>query len=381
MIYLDNAATTFPKPECVYDVVDKIQRNLAVNAGRGSYSSAKKANSIIESVRMKLCRLTNATSASDVVITPSATIAMNEIIDGLPWCDNINVYVSPFEHNAVIRPLYKIANLYGIEIIQIPYNPKTQELDKIKMQNMFALKHPYAVFINQISNVTGLILDVGYIFNEAKKYNSFTILDASQSMGMIDLNVRELKADFTVFAGHKNLYSHLGVGGFIKNTDTKLNKVLCGGTGSDSLNPNMPENYPYGYEPASYNIISIASLNASLDWLMSEGISNIYNHKKELTEYAINKLGKIPRIKIYKPENSDNHIAIISFNHSDYQCSEIAEILDEDFNIAVRSGYHCAPYIHQLIGTIETFGTVRISFGYFNTKNDVDALISAIEEI
>ena len=186
--------------------------------------------------------------------------------------------------------------------------------------------------------------------------------------------------DFLVFAGHKNLYGNLGTGGFVYNSNVKLKTFLTGGTGSDSLNLNMPEQLPDLYEPASHDIISISALNASLLWINDTNLKNIYTHKKELTDYAIQKLSELSSVTLYLPENKDNHIAIISLTHIDYRPEELADILDNDFDIAVRSGYHCAPYVHKLIGTEDNGGTLRISIGYFNTKNDVDLLINALSE-
>ncbi|MDE6833104.1 MAG: aminotransferase class V-fold PLP-dependent enzyme, partial [Ruminococcus sp.] len=363
MIYLDNAATTFPKPEEVYRAIEEIQRKNAVNAGRGTYTVARTAENIITSVRNKLAELTGCFYSDSVVISPSATIAMNQIINGISWHKDSKVYITPFEHNAVVRTIRHMADTYGFEIIMLPFDSITHEIDEQKMINMFAFKHPDAVFVNHISNVTGTILPVKKIFSTAKKYNAITVLDASQSLGLLECDIRKISVDFIVFAGHKNLYGHIGAGGFICGGNVKLNAFITGGTGSDSLNTDMPDDYPARYEAGSHNILSIASLDASLDWIMSTGIDNIYLHKKELTDYAIEKLGKLNGINMYLPENRRNHIAVVSFTHNEYLPNELADILDIDFDIAVRSGYHCAPYVHRLIGTEKCGGTVRVSIG------------------
>ena len=199
-------------------------------------------------------------------------------------------------------------------------------------------------------------------------------------MGMLPVGVSS-DIDFIVFAGHKNLYSNFGVGGFVYNSNVELVPVITGGTGSDSLNHNMPDAMPVKYEAASHDVVAIASLNASLEWLKDIGIKSIYNHKKELTEYLIDRLSKNKSIKMYVPTDLNKHIAVVSITHKSYRPEELAEILDGDFDIAVRCGYHCAPYVHELIGTKEGNGTVRISLGYFNNRNDVDALIGALDEL
>lgn len=381
MIYLDNAATTFPKPECVYVATDNAQRNLALNAGRGTYSSACEAASVIDETRTLLAKLVKADSANDVVFTPSSTIAMNQIIGGIDWSGVTNVYITPFEHNAVVRPLALMAKRYGFAINFIPFDGEKQSLDAEKMANMFAIKHPDVVFVDHVSNVTGLILPVREIIGQAKKYNAVSVVDASQSLGMVEVNIKEMRADFLVFAGHKNLYAHFGVGGFIHGGNRSLDVFLAGGTGSDSLNSDMPASIPAKFEPASHNIIAIASLNASLKWLNETGVDNVYKHKKELTEYAVKRLSSLDSLKLYIPENQDSHIAVISLTHSNYAPNELAEILDADFGIAARSGYHCAPHVHGLIGTEKTMGTLRISVGFFTNRSDIDKLFSALNEL
>ena len=381
MIYLDNAATTYPKPESVLAAVEECQRNFAVNAGRGTYKAARQASNVIYNTRVALAKLVNMSNENNVILAPSATIAMNIVLNGLEYNNGTTVYITPFEHNAVARPLKRLSDIYGFSIEMLPFNGKTQKLDVDAMHNKFIVKHPNVVIANHISNVTGNILPVEEIFNASKEYGATNILDASQSLGLVPINLSTLKTDFLVFAGHKNLYGNFGSGGFFYNSDVNLKPFLTGGTGSDSLNLDMPERLPDIYEPASHDIISASALNASLSWINDVGVNNLFTHKKELTDYAVQKLSELSSVTLYLPEDRENHIAIISLTHSDYRPEELADILDNDFGIAVRSGYHCAPYVHKLIGTEENAGTVRISIGYFNTKDDIDSLITALREL
>lgn len=381
MIYFDNAATTYPKPEIVYIAVNECQRNYAVNAGRGTYRTARQASEIIRSTRVALAKLVNISNENNVILSPSATIAMNIVLNGLEYTPNTTIYITPFEHNAVARPLKKLADIYGFSIEMIPFDKKTQELDVETMQNKFIVKHPDVVIVNHISNVTGNVLPIDVIFNASAEYGAVNILDASQSLGLVPIDLSLQRTDFIVFAGHKNLYGSFGTGGFIYNSSVKLKTFLTGGTGSDSLNLDMPEQMPDLYEPASHDIVSVSALNASLSWISNIGVKTIYAHKKELTDYAVEKLEELSSVTLYLPENRENHISIISITHCDYRPEELAEILDNDFDIAVRSGYHCAPYVHSLIGTEGNGGTVRISIGYFNTKDDIDSLINALREL
>ena len=381
MIYLDNAATTYPKPESVYTAVNDCQKNYAVNAGRGTYKIARQASEVIHNTRLALAKLIHMSNEKNVILSPSATIAMNIVLNGMEYSTNTTVYITPFEHNAVARPLKRLADIYGFSIEMIPFDRKTQELDSDSMRNKFIVKHPDIVIVNHISNVTGNILPVDEIFNASKEYGAINILDASQSLGLVPVDLSSQKIDFLIFAGHKNLYGNFGTGGFCYNSSIKLKTFLTGGTGSDSLNLDMPEQFPDLYEPASHDIVSVSALNASLSWINSIGVENIYAHKKKLTDYAVKMLSELSSITMYIPENREKHIAIISITHSEYRSEELADILDNDFDIAVRSGYHCAPYVHKLIGTEDNGGTVRISISYFNTKGDIDSLINALREL
>ena len=380
MIYLDNAATTFPKPECVYDKVNTIQRTIAVNVGRGSYSAAFEAMQIVDETRMLLASLVGAANPNCVVFTPSATIAANEIILGLEWDEYKTVYVTPFEHNAIARPLHIVCQEYGIKIRFIPFNPKTQRLDEDELKRMFSSYPPDYIFANQVSNVTGVIVPVDVITEIAKNYGATVIVDGSQSVGLLPMDLKASNIDYLIFAGHKNLYASWGVGGFVNNSDYPLKPVLAGGTGSDSLNLDMSSGFPSGFESGSPNTIAIASLNESLKWIKEIGVCSIEERKRLLTTHLVEGLQRCGAI-LYMPADDIGHTSVVSFNIPDYEANEVGTILSEDFDIAVRTGFHCAPFIHELIGTLSTHGTVRVSVGYFNTKKDIDTLITAVEDI
>lgn len=380
MIYLDNAATTFPKPDCVYDKVNIVQRSIAVNVGRGSYSAASEAMRIVDETRQLLASLVGAASPDDVVFTPSATIAANEIILGLEWDSFKNVYVTPFEHNAIARPLFRKCRELGIEIQMIPFDSNTHMLDEEELARLFAVNPPDYVFLNHVSNVTGTIVPVEKIAELSKDCGALVIVDGSQSIGLIPIELKKSSIDYLIFAGHKNLYASWGIGGFIANSSYPLKPVLSGGTGSDSLNLDMSQKTPAGFEFASPNIIAIASLHESIKWLKDISMREIAMHKDQLMQKLIAGLAECG-VLLYLPSDESNHTSVLSFNVPDYEADEIGVILNEDFDIAVRTGYHCAPFIHSFLNTIETKGTVRVSLGYFNTEEDVTALITAITDI
>ena len=377
MIYLDNAATTFPKSERVYTALETANRELSFNAGRGSYKAARAASAIIDDTKNRLLSLFHATGYADIVFTPSVTHALNQVLNGLDLTGNSVIYVSPYEHNAVARTVYQLSVNSGASVKMLPLTKDLQiDLEKAKYQ--FSINSPSVVILNALSNVTGYILPVAEIFLMAKEYGAITVLDAAQAAGLIDLDMPALNADVLCFAGHKTLMGPFGIGGFLIKHGITLKKVLTGGTGSASLTLDMPEEAPGRYEASSTNVVAIAGLNASLKGL------DINEHRKtlrELTEYLLEALNGIPSVNLMGTFDTDKTLGIVSFVVEGYQSDEVGIILDDEYDIAVRTGYHCAPYIHDYLGDKPYHGTIRIGIGQFNTKEDIDALISAIKSL
>lgn len=377
MVYLDNAATTFPKPESVYAAMDKMNREGAVNAGRGSYKLARQASKLIADVKKKIRQLVHVDVADAVVFSPSITIAINQIVNGLNLRQNAIVYVSPYEHNAVARSLFELSKKIDLVIKELPLNDNL-EIDIEKMKYQFTRDKPNAVFCTHVSNVTGYILPIKEIFAEAKKHGSINIMDSAQSMGLLEIRADLLDVDLIAFAGHKTLYGPFGIGGFINVTGVNLKTFITGGTGSDSLNLEMPSGNESKYESSSVNIVAVAGLNSALRVLNQE--KNM-QRECELTAYLIKKLSTIKEVKMFLPADLSNHIGIVSFTFNNMNSEDVGMILDEDFDIAVRTGYHCAPYIHKYLHDERTLGTIRIGLGQFTTKEDINQLIIALEEI
>ena len=377
LYYFDNAATTYPKPEEVYVAIDKANRENAFNAGRGSYSVANEASEVISSCRNKLISLFGA---EGVVFEPSATLAFNAIIMGLDWSSPKNVYVSPYEHNAVIRPLYKHDAGNDIRILPVDENGAI-DLDRLKIQ--FSSAKPDYVFISHVSNVTGYILPVAAICQLAHSHGAIVVVDCAQSAGLLETKLADFDADFIVFAGHKTLYASFGIAGFAYGKAIKLlTSAFAGGTGSDSLNKDMPMNAPAKFEAGSCNLPAIAGLSAALDWRSAlPADQSSFARELELTRQLIYGLLENKRLKVYWTGDINNHISVVSINHRDYMADELASILDQDFHIAVRSGYHCAPLVHDIIGSKSKRGTVRISIGHFTTSEDVAYVIQAFSEL
>ena len=377
MIYLDNASTTFPKPEQVYLEMDKVNRTLAVNAGRGSYKAAREATHIIEDTKEMLLQLFHAEGIADICFTPSVTHAINLVLTGIGFDSTSVVYVTPYEHNAVARPLKMLQNKYGFSVEFIPITEELR-IDLEKTAYLFTQKKPSLVIINKVSNVTGYILPAEDLFLLAKKYAAITVMDAAQAAGLCPIDMRTLNADIVCFAGHKTLYGPMGIGGFILKHGIILNPIFAGGTGSNSLNLDMPETAPEKYEAASPNIISIAGLHAALTVLNQE---EHLEHVVEMTEYLISMLSNISKIQLLGVYSAGITVGIVSFIVDGYSSSEVGKILDDEFDIAVRTGYHCAPFIHDYLNDKAYLGTVRIGIGMFTTKEEINCLIQALETL
>ena len=373
MIYLDNAATTYPKPEPVYKALDYANRLLSFNAGRGESKESLSAFKCIDECR-KIVSEVAGVFKEKVVFTDSATMASNIIISGLDLLDGDIVYVSPFEHNAVCRAL----NIYkdkGVEVEILKFDFKTLRPDLDSIKNQFARKKPRAVFVSEVSNVTGTIIDFMSIFEISKKYDCVNVLDSSQAFGLVKADDYS-QVDYQIFAGHKTLYASFGIGGFIVRNNDSLKVSFAGGTGSDSLNLSMPSSLPSKYEFGSPNVVASYGLLAAIEWLKG---NDVVEKVRSLTDYLYQRICEVEKAIVYGGEAE--HIAILSFNIEGFNPSDVGRILSDEYNISVRTGYHCAPFIHNLLGTIDYGGTVRVSLGFFNTKEDIDVLIDALKTL
>ena len=372
--YFDNAATTFPKPEEVYSFMDKFYRTNGVNVGRSSYNSANTASALTKETRELLLQLFHC-EGKTVIFEPSATIALNQVIRGLKWRRGQKVYITPFEHNAVLRPLNYLKREYDLKIIQLAVNRQDISYDLEKIKYQFQENHPDVVIVSHASNVCGVVAPIEDIFPLAKKYKATTIADMSQTAGLIDTNLVEVQADYAVFAGHKTLYGPFGIAGFISTCDTELSPLIYGGTGIESANPFMPEQLPIKYEAGSQNIMAIAGLNSALKWIKKVGISHIFEKEQDNFIKVLNTIKQYSIINEIIPQNKQ--IGILSFTVDGYPSDAIGTFFSNN-NVACRTGLQCAPLAHSFLGTYPS-GTVRISCGYFNTDNDYSVLETTIK--
>lgn len=375
MIYLDNAATSYPKPEEVYQAMDNVNRNLAFNAGRGGYRGAREAQNIIMELKNELCKMVGlGQKESNVLLSESATIASNIVINGLDFKSTDVIYLSPFEHNAIARPIELLRKRIGFKVMIIPYN-KDLSLNEKQFKHMLVTEPGTHLFISLVGNVLGNIVNVNEILN-CFDSKPIVVLDVSQALGLINIDYHKLECDYMIFAGHKTLYGPFGVGGVLSTKLNRLRPFYTGGTGSDSLNITTDIVKDVG----SPNIVAIAGLLAGIKWINTIGREKIVDKVNELRITLLKVLENVEDVEVY-PCKEMNGTGIVAITHEEYTPEELANILDEEFDICVRSGYQCAPYIHELIGSKETAGVLRISLGYFNEKSNVVDVVEAIAEI
>ena len=375
--YFDNAATTFPKPESVYDFTDRFYRECGVNVGRGQHKLASKASALVQETRELLLELFHC-PAKKVVFTHTATEAINLVLRGLPINDNYTVYISPFEHNAVTRVLYHLQTMYDFKVETLSFDKDTMTYDMARIRNQFAEKKPNWVIISHASNICGVVSPIKELFRLSKEFGAINIVDMCQTAGLVDTDLSGDDIDFAVFAGHKTLYSPLGIAGVVSSFALKPQPLLFGGTGFESANQALPESVPERYEVASPDIAAIAGLNASLKWIKETGIQNIFEKERANHKKLLEILSRYENVKVIDTANAMS-IGVVSCLFDGYGSDSIGQILSEQ-NVAVRTGLHCAPTAHKFIGTFPA-GTVRFSVSYFNTEDDFDVLEAALDYI
>lgn len=377
MAYFDNAATTYPKPECVYTFMDQFYRQNGGNAGRGHYSIAQSAGELILDTRKRLQELLHC-PAKQVVFTPTATIALNIIIQGIIASGVKNVYISPFEHNAVTRTLHHYEQIERISVTQLSVTKDLKyDLEKIRYQ--FDAVKPDLVIVSHASNTIGLVAPIEDIFSLAKKYDAYTLVDMAQSAGLIDCNIGLNCIDFAVFAGHKTLYGPTGISGFVMESSIKLPAVFFGGTGYESANQDMPESIPEKYEMGTLNIVGIAGLNASLKWIQETTMETLAQKEQENRGRLLEILSNYDFIRIVGNYESNEYVGIVSCLIEGISSDSAGNIFDRQ-GISVRTGLHCAPLAHKFIGTYPA-GTIRFSVNYFTSEEDFEQLIEALDFI
>ncbi len=376
MIYLDNAATTYPKPKAVYQNVMRAMTEYGANPGRGSHAMAIEGARVIYETRELLAELFNLDDPMKVIFTFNATDGLNQAIKGV-LNPGDHVITTTMEHNSVLRPIKELEK-YGVEntIVQCASDGRVSVEDiEAAVRNNTKL-----VVTTHVSNLTGTIMPIEKIGQMCKRRNVLYLVDGSQSAGVLEIDMKKQNIDLLAVPGHKGLLGPQGTGALMINCDTEIKQLREGGTGSESSSVIQPDFYPDKLESGTHNLPGIAGLNAGIKYILNKGTKSIYSHEKKLLEIFIDEIEKNAKIKIYGPEDIDDRCGVVPLNVEGIDSSEVAFMLDTQYGIAVRPGLHCAPLAHKTIGT-EKIGAVRFGIGPFNKKSDIMAAIKALNEI
>lgn len=376
MIYVDNGATTFPKPKIVTDKIMECSLGYAGNPGRSGHKLAMKMDLEIYETREKICKLINGNEVLNVIFTFNATDSLNLAIKGVLEKGD-HVVTTSMEHNSVLRPLNQLRK-DGIIDLSIIY---ADNKGYIEPQKIFDAVTPNTKMIvtTHMSNVFGTIVDIKSIGEFCRDNNILYLVDAAQSIGVLDIDVQDMNIDLLAFPGHKALFGPMGTGALYIKEGIKVKPLKQGGTGSYSHSIDQPELYPDSLESGTPNGVGIIALGKGIDFINQVGLENIRNHEISLKNHFIDLLKDNDDIILYGTLD-DRQGAVVSLNVKNMDSSEVSYILSDEFDIYTRPGFHCAPLAHKSLGTDE-LGAIRFSFGYFNTIEEVEQCANALKNI
>ena len=396
--YLDNAATTWPKPEVVYTTMDQFFRQYGVNPGRAGHEMAVEAERMISETRRLIAQFFNHTGDPNrVVFTQNATDSLNMALFGLIESGD-HIITSRLEHNSVTRPVNHMVRDMAVEATQIRRDAEGYlDPDDIKKAITSDTK---VIVINHASNVLGSVQDIEAIGKIAREAGVTFILDSCQTAGVLDLDMEKCCVDVMTFTGHKGLFGPMGIGGLVVGDQIDIRPSRVGGTGVDSITPFQPDGYPYHLEAGTVSIPGIAGLNAAQKWFAQLGTEKLgepqgHSHRDlckaalahiereevaHITKLA-NAFNDMENVTVYGPKGSSPRVATLSINVADLPADQVGTMLDADHYVCVRAGLHCAPWVHEDEGTVEQKGTVRFSPGYFADEADLDQAIEGIKDI
>ena len=375
MIYLDNAATTMHKPKEVIDAVVEAMTSLG-NAGRGANEASLSAARIIYDAREKLCRFFNGEDPRQIVFTSNSTESLNIAIKGLLEPGD-HVITTMLEHNSVLRPLYEMEKK-GVALTII----KADKEGRFSLEEMEAAIRPETKMIvcTNGSNLTGNYVDIGKMGEMAHRHDVLFVVDASQTAGIFPIDVRNMQVDVLCFTGHKGLLGPQGTGGMYVREGLAIRPLKSGGSGVQTYSKTHPREMPTALEAGTLNGHGIAGLRAAVEYIEKTGLDNIRAREQELMWRFYEGVKEIPGVTVYGDFHSRERCAIVSLNIGDYDSSEVSDALLTEYGISTRPGGHCAPLMHEALGTVEQ-GAVRFSFAHSNTEEEVDIAINAVREL
>ncbi len=376
MIYFDNAATTFPKPESVYRAMDEFMRHHAGNPGRGTHQMSLAASQMVDGTRAALARLFHAPDVNRVIFAANTTDALNLALYGLLEPGD-HVVTTTMEHNAIIRPLYTLHG-QGVGVTQVPC-ASDGSLDPAAV---LAALRPNTRLVAMIhaSNVSGTILPVAEVGAGVRERGVLLLVDAAQTAGVLPIDVQSMHIDLLAFPGHKGLLGPPGTGGLIIGERVRLRSIRQGGTGTRSEDEAQPTGLPEGLETGSLNSVGIAGLGAGVSFVADQGVESIGAHERHLVQRLLNGLLTIPGLTVYGPSDPKRQVGVVSIRLDHWEPMDLGVALDQDYDIAVRTGLHCAPLAHRTIGTLPS-GTVRLAPGYSTTPEEVDQVVEALDRL
>jgi cysteine desulfurase/selenocysteine lyase len=379
-IYLDNAATSWPKPEAVYQAVERYQREVGAPSGRSAYEQAMSVGRAVDDARQAVARLLGISDARRVIFAFNGTDALNLAIHGLLRPGD-RVVTTVAEHNSVLRPLRAWEQRGEVEVTRVGCDKEgfvaLDELDS-------ALKGGVRlVAVTHASNVTGALQDIETIGRLAREQGAWMLVDAAQSLGHVPIDVSRLPIDVLASSGHKGLLGPLGTGVLYlrPGMEESLQPIRHGGTGTRSEEDRQPSELPEKYEAGNLNAPGIIGLGAGVRWLLERGIQRQRQHELQLVQRLCEGLTQIPGVRVFGPARAEQRVGVVSIAVSGYDPQELALVLDSAYRVQVRAGLHCAPLMHESLGTLTAGGTVRFSVGAFTTTEEVDTAIRAVQEI
>lgn len=378
LIYLDNSATSFPKPEAVYQFMDQFYRLHGVSPGRSGFDAAIETEEIVHNARTLLCDLFNGDDPNRLTFSYNASDSLNMILQGLAR-NGDHVVTTILEHNSVLRPLYHLTQDGIIETTHVPFDANGYvHPDDIRKA---IRKNTRMVVVNHSSNVIGTLQPLAEIGAICKQQGVIFVVDASQSAGAVPIDVQAMGIDALVFTGHKCLMGPTGIGGSYVTGELPVRGTRFGGTGVRSAQKTHLTEYPYRLECGTLNIVGVAGLYAGTKWVLEQGMEKLHRQEYFLYNKLRNALQEIDRVIVYCGNNTENQNPVLSINIQGLEAGDVGMMLDVDYNIATRTGLQCAPLVHTGLGTDKIHGTVRLSIGPLNEEAHVDAAIEAIREI
>ena len=377
LIFLDNGATSYPKPEEVYRYMDHFYRHFGVNPGRSGYDLCMEAGLVVEDTRKMLTEFFNGTDPNRLCFGYNSTDALNLAISGLlkPGDHAVSTTV---EHNSVLRPLYHLMR-DGVEVDLVPFDG-AGFVDPREIRKRFR-PNTRLVVVNHASNVIGTVQPVAAIGRLCREAGVLFAIDASQSAGKVPIDMEAQFLDVVAFTGHKSLLGPTGIGGLYVREGVEIRHTRAGGTGVRSAVKAHLDEYPYRLEYGTPNVMGIAGLKAGVSWVKGKGLEAIHREEMRLARVLLDGLKAIPRVVTYCLDSLDDHIAVLAFNVEGMDAADVGTMLDVDFGIACRTGLHCAPLVHEQLGTDKIHGAVRFGIGPFNTEEHVRAAVEAVGRI